>query len=556
MSHRREHPVIGAPLLPFREAALEQMHDAVVVVDGELRVVAWNRAATELYGLQPDEAIGRRFTDNVTCLPTAPTTPQERSPRRSSRSSAVLEAVGLVNGPAEHVIGRSGCAVPVQVSILPLRRRRGVSHFVAMIRGKSEQARLHASLQERLDFEILLSELSDRFSQVAEEDIDGEIERWLARLVEALDVDRGSFSQLRADGSLVVTHAYAVPGHPPAPLGPGNQLLPWLVTEIVARRNVVLSSIPDDLPPTAEEERRYFEGVGLKAGISIPVTVMGAPMCVLTFGAFRRTCNWPPEVIARLSLAGNAFANAVARKLAKQRLEEKQHELVHLGRVAAMGELASVIAHELDQPVTVIVSNAEALRHTLRADTVDLVDTDEALREIVDAAMRLSEIIHRERELLRKSAPSIEPLDLNAVVGQLELFLRAESRQFGTRLVLELQPGLPAVLGDRVQLQQVVFNLTRNGLQAMQAQAGATRVLTLRTTTVADEVTLDVVDAGPAVDPLVVRRMFEPFYTTKVSGLGMGLSISKSIIERHGGRIQAAANPAGGLTMCVSLPRK
>jgi C4-dicarboxylate-specific signal transduction histidine kinase len=146
---------------------------------------------------------------------------------------------------------------------------------------------------------------------------------------------------------------------------------------------------------------------------------------------------------------------------------------------------------------------------------------------------------------------------LNDALREIELFIRAEGRQFGARVVMELAPGLPAVRGDRVQLQQVVFNLSRNALQAMRAQLPEARTLTMTTATdVNGDVMLTVVDAGPPIDPLVLRRMFEPFYTTKASGLGMGLSISRSIIEAHGGRMLATINPGGGLIMSVCLPRK
>jgi PAS domain S-box-containing protein len=552
MPNPGEH-VVGAPRLPFSGAALQQTADAVVVVDAELRVASWNRAAAKLYGMPAAEAIGRSFAEHVTCRPNAPA--RKRSGKR--RRQPMLEDAGLVDGSAIHVIAHSGRAVPVRVSILPLRRcRSGARHFAVIVRDNSEQSLLEALLQQRLDFEMLLSELSMRFNQIAEEDVDCEIEQWLARLVQALDVDRSSLSQLRADGSLVITHSYAVPGRPNTPLGPANQSFPWLVSEFLAGRTVLFSRVPEDFPADAELERRFFTGVGLKAGIGIPVMVSGSVMCVLTFGTFREPRNWSKDVIARLNLAGNAFANAVARSMAKQRLEEKQHELVHLGRVAAMGELASVIAHELDQPLTVVVSNAEAVRRSLLSGRPDLDDADEALQEITDAALRASEIVRRERQLLRKGPRKFEQLDLNDALREIELFIRAEARQFGARVVMDLLTQPPAVRGDRVQLQQVVFNLVRNALQAMRSQRPESRTLTITIAAGTEDVTLSVADAGPPVDPLVLRRMFEPFYTTKASGLGMGLSISKSIIDAHGGRIRVGANPSGGLTISVSLPRK
>ena len=170
--------------------------------------------------------------------------------------------------------------------------------------------------------------------------------------------------------------------------------------------------------------------------------------------------------------------------------------------------------------------------------------------------MRVSEIVQRERRLLRKSRDCLEPVDVNDAVREVELFIRAEAHQYGARVELDLLPGLPAVQGDRVQLQQVVLNLARNGLQAMRAQPGARRALSIRTASTTDEVTLSVTDGGGPVDESLLERMFEPFYTTKAEGLGMGLPISKSIVESLRGRIWATRNPGGGLTMHVSVPRR
>jgi C4-dicarboxylate-specific signal transduction histidine kinase len=261
-------------------------------------------------------------------------------------------------------------------------------------------------------------------------------------------------------------------------------------------------------------------------------------------------------LVSRLTLAGDVFANAIARREAKRRLEQKQQELAHVARVATMGELASVIAHEIDQPLTAVVSNVEAVRYMLHTDDPDLAEADEGLKEAIDSALRISEIVKRERRLLRKSAGPPGLVDLNEAVREIVLFVRAEARQFGAKVTLELVPGLPAVSGDFVQLQQVALNLARNGLHAMKGQPPASRELTIRTTPGNEDVTFSVTDSGPPVPQSLLERMFEPFYTTKAEGLGMGLPISKSIVEAHRGRLWATRNPGGGLTVSVSLPRK
>jgi signal transduction histidine kinase len=489
--------------------------------------------------------VGRPFSDHVSCHPS-----QAEHPGNGHSPAPD----GLANGPATHVV-RSGRTIPVRVSLIAFRPARGPQRYVALVQDETEHVRLTASLRERLAFEMLLAELSSRFSRLPEEDVDGEIETWLCRLVQMLDVDRACFGEVAPEG-LVVTHSYAVAGVPPYAHGVADGAFPWLVREFRAGRTVVLSRIPDDLPECAVDERRYMTESGMKAGIGVPIFIGDALVCVLMFAAFRQPRTWSKEVISRLHLAGDVFANAIARRQSKQRLDQKQHELAHVARVAAMGELASVIAHELDQPLTAVVTNADALRNMLKAGEPDLVEADEALGEVINSAMRVSEIVQRERRLLRKSGDCLEPVDLNDAVREVELFVRAEARQYGARVELELLPGLPGVQADRVQLQQVVLNLARNGLQAMRAQPGARRALAIRTASTTGEVTLSVTDGGGPVDESLLERMFEPFYTTKAEGLGMGLSISKSIVEGLRGRIWAIRNLDGGLTMHVSVPRK
>jgi PAS domain S-box-containing protein len=532
---------------PGADASAPPQHDTVVVaLDSLLRVTSWNRAAERLYGIAAADVVGMPFGDYVSCDP-------RPAVRRRGRRRPT-EAIGLVDGPATHV-AHSGRMVAVRVSLVTCRRG-GERHYLAVINDDTEYVELAASLRERLEFEMLLSELSARFNRLSEADVDGEIELWLGRLVEMLDVESSTFSELTG-GGLTVTHSYAVAGVEPYPRGVvGDGALPWLVQEYSAGRLVTLSRIPDDLPAHAVNERRHLTEYGVKAGIGIPVSIAGSLVCVLAFGAMRRPRAWSKELISRLNLAADVFAHAIMRRQSKQRLQQKQQELAHLGRVASMGELASVIAHEIDQPLTAVVSNVEAVRHMLQAEVPDLGEAEEGLKEAVDSAMRISEIVKRERRLLRKSDEGLGLVDLNEVVREIELFVRAEARQFGAKVALELVPGLPVVPGNPVQLQQVALNLARNGLQAMKGQPAATRALTIRTTAGTAEVTLSVTDHGPPVPESLLQLMFEPFYTTKPEGLGMGLPISKSIVDGHGGHVRATRNQGRGLTVSVSIPRK
>jgi signal transduction histidine kinase/PAS domain-containing protein len=520
--------------------------DAAIELNARLVVTSWNAAAELLYGLPASAVLGRPFADVVSC--------KRDSPARESLHPLTLVSIGLTNGPATHVVP-GGRELAVTVTVIPLHFRGHSEHYLVLVRDDSEYLRQAALLEERLKFETLLADLSIRFSRLTEDEVDGEIERWLWRLVEILDVDRSSFAELTPGGQFNVTHTCCVPGVEPPHKGIADQRLPWLTQQFANRRAVVLAKIPDDLPEEAVDERQHFVAVGMRAGIGIPVCIAGSVVCVLTFGAFRRSRTWDAEVISRLYLVGDVIANAIHRRNGKQQLEQKQHELAHVARVAAMGELASVIAHELDQPLTAVVSNAEAVRHLLKSDSPDFVEADEALSDVIESAMRVSTIVQRERRLLRKSRLEFETLDLNDVVSEIEPFIRGEARRAGAVVQFELAVNLPPLIGDRVQLQQVVLNLARNGVQAMRDEPMGGRDLIIRSALASDgEVKLTVTDAGPTVDPERFERMFEPFYTTKPKGLGMGLAISRSILDAHHGRIWATRNAERGITMHIAIP--
>ena len=521
--------------------------NAVFTLDLSLQVTFWDSGAERLYGIDADFASGRRFSDLVSCYPSPPQCAKE--------SVRALEAIGLVNGRAMHVVRANRHSIPVSVSLVPGGGTRPTECLV-VVRDETPHLLLTKSLQERLDFEMLLSEMSARFSGLLEEQVDGEIHLWLRRLTEMLGVDRGSFSELTPGGGLAVTHSYAVPGVERYPPGPVSKALPWVTQELAAGRTVVLTRLPDDFPEHAVEERRFVRETGMKAALGIPVSIAGSLVCVLTFGAVRRPCTWSAEVISRLHLAGEVFANAIARRQSKQRLVQKQQELTHVGRVADMGRLASVIAHELDQPLAAVVTNAQAVRNMLQTAEPDLAEADDALSDVIDSAMRVSEIVKRERRLLRKTEGTFEQIDLNDALREIEFYIRADARQCGATVTLELLPGLPPVLGDKVQLQQVALNLTRNALQAVRQQPGTSREVSIRTASGIGESVFTVTDTGPQVEESVLERVFDPFFSTKPNGMGIGLSISKSIVEGHRGRIWPTRNPGGGLTMHVSIPRE
>jgi C4-dicarboxylate-specific signal transduction histidine kinase len=214
-----------------------------------------------------------------------------------------------------------------------------------------------------------------------------------------------------------------------------------------------------------------------------------------------------------------------------------------------MGELAASIAHEVNQPLAGIVTNANASLRWLAGDSPNLAEAREAIRRIIRDGNRAGDVISRMRTLFKKASTAKERLDMNEAIEEVVILTQSEMRRNKVASRMELAANLPPVMGDRVQLQQVVVNLILNAIEAMSTVEGRKRELVIRTQRgEADEVRVAVQDSGIGLDPKNVQRIFDAFHTTKTGGLGMGLSISRSIVESHGGRLWAVSNDGPGAT--------
>jgi len=249
---------------------------------------------------------------------------------------------------------------------------------------------------------------------------------------------------------------------------------------------------------------------------------------------------------------------AVRAEQAEKALHQAQAELARVARVTTLGELAASIAHEINQPLAAIGADANACLHWLAADRPDLASVREALTAIVNDGHRAGEVITRIRALLTRSSVAHEPCDLTGVIQDVLPLVGPEIGHHGILLQTSLAPALPPVLGDRVQLQQVLLNLLLNAVEAVREVPPERRRLLVRSTLDQREdgpwALVAVEDAGVGFGAAEASRLFEAFYTTKPGGLGMGLSISRSIIDSHRGRLWAAANPDHGATFHLALP--
>ena len=237
----------------------------------------------------------------------------------------------------------------------------------------------------------------------------------------------------------------------------------------------------------------------------------------------------------------------IERQRAEEALLEAQAELARVTRALGMGELVATIAHEVNQPLTAIVTNGNFCSRRLEGATPNLHELRAAITEIVNDGARASAIISRIRALLMEGVPDRTKLDINQVIHEVARLLRHELTRSRVSLRTDLAPDLPYVLGDRVQLQQVMLNLIMNGIDAMSMITDRPRELLIQSAKHSEGVLIQVQDSGPGIDPGQADRIFEPFFTDKPEGIGMGLSISRSIVESHGGRLWAVPGASGAL---------
>jgi PAS domain S-box-containing protein len=234
-------------------------------------------------------------------------------------------------------------------------------------------------------------------------------------------------------------------------------------------------------------------------------------------------------------------------------VEQLRRDLTHVSRVTTMGEMAAALAHELNQPLTAILSNAHAGERYLTQAAPPLGEIREILQDVIGDARRAGEVIQRLRGLLRKEETRFLPLDVNQVIREIAALVHTDTVLRNVVIDLDLAPDLPRVRGDRVQLQQVLLNLVLNGMEAM-GPHGEGRRIVVRTLQTEGAVRIAVRDQGPGIPGDQLSGIFETFYTTKPDGMGMGLAISRSIVEAHGGRIWAENNPDRGATFSFTLP--
>jgi two-component system, LuxR family, sensor kinase FixL len=260
-----------------------------------------------------------------------------------------------------------------------------------------------------------------------------------------------------------------------------------------------------------------------------------------------------PRFVGFLHDLSGRRAQEEQRRDAQEAVREARERLTHVARLSTMGEMTTGLAHEINQPLTAITLYAQAAERLAQQAAPEMEEIVAALRQISAQALRAGEVIKRLRALVRNRRTQEELLDLNAVVRELAVLAESDARSNDVVLHIELAPQLPQVVGDAVQLQQVMLNLVRNAIEAVQAP-GSERLVVLRTAPSPAGVEMSVTDLGPGVDQSVRERLFQAFATTKPEGTGLGLAISRSIVDNHGGQLSWRPNQPRGSCFYFELP--
>ena len=456
-----------------------------------------------------------------------------------SKVSLPLQAGGRVLGSLSFGSVRRERAWPDEL----VERLRLLSEAFA---SALERKRMDLTLAERLRFEKLLSNLTASFRDLSVIDFDRDIRHGLHRVVEFLGADRGSLFEFTPNSRKV--RSWAIEEWMDV------DEFPWLTARLQRGDSVSVSSV-DELPDEAAVDRKSYLTYRVKPRLAVPLVVGGTVVGGLVFSAIGAARATSEELMQQLDLLAEVFANTLSRRQVELEAQRLRRDLAHIGRISAVGELTASLAHDLSQPLTAILSNAQAARRLLAANPVDLSELSQILGDIVDDDKRAGAVIHRLRSLLKKGDFERVSLDLNEIVSEVARLVRSDAVIRNVAMSVELADKPPRVRGDRVQLQQVVLNLVLNGLDAMREPHTGERNLVIRTAANgAGIVAVSVEDSGIGIESEHEEKIFQPLYTTKIDGLGMGLAIARTIVEAHGGGIAAWNNPQGGATFRFTLP--
>jgi two-component system, LuxR family, sensor kinase FixL len=480
-------------------AVLDAALDGIIVIDRKGLIVTANKAAEQLFGYAVAELAGR----NVNMLMPEPYAGEHDGYLANYLTTGEKKIIGI----GREVSGRrkDGAVFPMDLAVGEAQAD-GETIFVGLVR----------DLSERKAAELALRESESRLRSILDTIPDGII---------VID-QRG----------IVQSFSHAA-----------ERLFGYCEAEVVGRNVNIL--MPSPYHEAHDDYIQRYLSTGERRIIGIGRVVVGLRKDGSTF---------PMELeVGEFDAGGVPFFTGFVRDLTEQqaanrRIEDLQAELLHASRLSVMGQMASAIAHELNQPLTAIISYLETGRMLLEGGSVRPERLDDLMRRAVTQSERAGDVIQRLRQFARKGETDRRAENLNALVEEALAIALLGAGQSGVHVTVDLDRNMTSVPVDGVQLQQVVLNLVRNAVEAMQEVE--VRELQIRTRLSGDTAEIAVADTGPGISPELADRLFQPFATTKKAGMGLGLSISREIVEAHDGELIAAPRTSGGMVFRISLP--
>jgi signal transduction histidine kinase len=408
-----------------------------------------------------------------------------------------------------------------------------------------------AKLADRLRFEELLSGIAGSFLRLT--DHGAALRSSLTRVSDVFDADHvGLLQPGDAAGDLEAESEWSRPGVMNLTADAVTQRFPAAMAQAMDGERVVWTSA-EAIPKDASQDLLSFKAFGFRFLVILPFAgghvVRGALLLATT-----RERRLAESDLTQLRLIADVIATARARRRAELEAQRSRQEVAQMARRSTMGELASALAHQLNQPLAGIMANAQAAQRLLESGSPQIADVHDGLDDIVQDCRRASDVVQRVRDMVAPSRVQRAPLDLADVVRDVAMLLASDTLIRRVRLALEFDGDGVPILADRVLLQQAVLNVIVNAVDAVADRRPGDRVVTVWTGSSGDgHARIRVRDCGGGLPPGLEAQIFEPFFSTKATGLGMGLAIARSIVESHGGTIQLESDPTG-VVVTIDLP--
>jgi len=417
-----------------------------------------------------------------------------------------------------------------------------------------ERRRVSLDLAHRLKFEALLSAVSQDFVRTPSGMEPPELDRCLKRVGEFVDVDYVSLLQAGEGGAGLQPARQWVQPRASALAGACCvEKFPAAFGRVLAGERVVCHSI-EDLAPGARADREAFRSYNLGSAVVLPLAaggrILGA-MSVVTLTA--RT--WSEPELTQLELVAEVLSNDAARRQAEVEVQRTRQKLAHLARLSSMGELTASLAHQLSQPLTGILNNTQAALRYIDSGRATVPELREIIGDIEEDDRRASDVLRRVRDMVARTDWSPVPIDANTIVRDVGVLLASDALLRNVSVSLDFASEPLIVSGNKIDLEQVLLNVVTNAMDAVGDRPEGQRLVTVQTRRDGNGLVEIVVhDRGVGLPAGAEDQIFEPFVTTKPTGMGMGLAVARSLVDDHGGKIRAANHPSGGAVVTISLP--